>query len=95
MVSEEKYEGEYPLEEAGEEEVYSSEGREKLVEEDEMSPWEAAFMEGAEGEGQNAKCRTCGKMLDREHAVIEKVIEGELYKFCSDECVEKHERSSK
>ena len=70
------------------EEVYSSEGREHLVDDGEISPWEAAFMDGAEDDGQGAKCRNCGKVLMRENAVIEKVIDGELFRFCSDECAD-------
>ena len=74
------------------EEVYSSEGREKLVEEDEISPWEAAFMEGADDDGQNAKCRYCGKMLDRENTIVEKVIDGEIHRFCCERCLEHFEK---
>ena len=64
----------YNEEEGADEEVYSSDGRSKLVEDDEISPWEAAFMEGADMDGQQAKCRGCGKMLDRAHRVVEKAI---------------------
>ena len=32
--------------------VYSEEGREELVDDDEISPEEEGFMEGAEGDGQ-------------------------------------------
>ena len=74
-VSEEKY----PEEEGADEEVYSSKGRSKLVEDDEISPWEAAFMEGADMDGQQAKCRKCGNMLDRAHRVVEKAINKERY----------------
>ncbi len=37
-----------------EEDVYSEEGREKLVEDDEIDSWEAGFAEGADGQ------RECG-----------------------------------
>ena len=70
------------------EEVYSSEGREHLVDDGEISPWESAFMDGAEDDGQNAKCRNCGKLLIRENVVIEKVINHELFRFCSEECAD-------
>ena len=43
------------------EEIYSEEGREKLVESDSIEPWEEGFMEGADSDGQKAKCRKCGK----------------------------------
>ena len=73
------------------EEVYSEEGREKLVEDDAMSPWEDAFMDGAEEGGKNAKCRHCGKVLYREMSIVEKAVGKDLYRFCSDECLEKYE----
>ena len=85
----------YNEEEGADEEVYSSEGRSKLVEDDEISPWEAAFMEGAEMDGQQAKCRKCGNMLDREHRVVEKAINKELHRFCSDKCLDEFENNLK
>ena len=75
--------------ESEDEEIYSEEGRKKLVEEDEIEPWEEGFMEGADEDGQHAKCRKCGKPLADD--VVEREIEGELYWFCSDECAEKYE----
>ena len=75
-----------------EEEVYTSEGREHLVDDDEISPWEAAFMEGADEDGQNAKCRNCGKVLIRENNIVEKSINNELYRFCSEECADEFEK---
>jgi len=72
-------------------EMYSKEGREHLVDDDEISPWEAAFMEGAEEDGTGAKCRKCGKILLMDGIVIEKVIDGELYRFCSEECLDSFE----
>ncbi len=80
------------FDEGADEEVYSSEGRDKLVEEDEISPWEAAFMEGADNDGQQAKCRKCGKMLQRSELIIEKVVDGELYRFCSDKCSDEFDK---
>ena len=41
-------------------------------------------MVGADIDGQQAKCRNCGKMIDRSHRVVEKAIENELHRFCSD-----------
>ena len=43
--------------------IESEEGRESLLEDDEISPEEEGFMEGASGDGQGAKCRKCGKVL--------------------------------
>lgn len=73
------------------EEVYESDQREKLVEDDEMSPEEQGFMEGAEELGQKGKCANCGKALLSDDEVIEKEIDDEDKYFCSDECVEKYE----
>jgi len=68
--------------------IYSEEGRESLVEDDEISPEEEGFMEGAEGGGKGAKCRKCGKVLGEDF--IERRLKGELYRFCSEECAEKY-----
>lgn len=69
--------------------VYSEEGREKLVEDDEITPGEEGFMEGAHDDGQGAKCRKCGKpLLDN---FIEREIDGEIYRFCSERCATKFE----
>ena len=84
-----KMDEEYEMQEA---DVYESEGREKLVEDDAMSPEEAGFLQGAEGLGQDAKCRKCGKILIEADEVIEKEIEGEIMKFCSDDCEEAYEQ---
>ncbi len=48
---------------ADDKDIYSEEGREELVESDEISPREEGFMEGAHDDGQGAKCRKCGKIL--------------------------------
>ena len=73
------------------EKVYSEEGRDSLVENDEMEPWEQGFMEGAENDGQGAKCRRCGKILLGPDSIIEKEINNTVYRFCSEECAEKFE----
>lgn len=70
------------------EDIYSEEGREDLVEDDEISPTEEGFMEGAEGDGQGAKCRKCGKVLMGDF--IERKVDDEIYRFCSDECADKY-----
>lgn len=73
-----------------EEDVYSGEGREDLVEDDEISAEEEGFMEGAEDDGQHAKCAKCGKALKKQ-SMIEKEIEGEVKWFCSEQCADKYE----
>ncbi len=73
---------------ADDKDIYSEDGREELVEGDEISPAEEGFMEGAEGDGQGAKCRKCGAVLGDD--LIEKKVGNELCRFCSDECAEKY-----
>ena len=73
------------------EKAYSDEGRDSLVEDDEMEPWEQGFMEGAEDDGQGAKCRRCGKILLGPDSIVEKEIDGTVYRFCSEECAVKFE----
>ena len=73
---------------ADDKDIYSEEGRENLVESDEISPSEEGFMEGADGDGQGAKCRKCGKILMDNF--IEKKTGDEICRFCSDECAEKY-----
>lgn len=71
-------------------EIYSEEGRESLVDDDEIEPWEEGFMEGAEGGGQNAKCRKCGKILTRRD-VVEREIKNKVCWFCSEDCADEYE----
>ena len=73
---------------ADDKDIYSEEGREDLVDSDEISAAEEGFMEGAEGDGQGAKCRKCGAVLGDDF--IEKKIDGDICRFCSDECAEKY-----
>ncbi len=73
----------------GEEEadVYSEEGREELVEADEVADWEEGFAKGAEGKGHSGKCACCGKVLSQEpDEVVERKYKGEVMEFCSDKC---------
>ncbi|MBU0628921.1 MAG: hypothetical protein KKC75_07050 [Nanoarchaeota archaeon] len=75
---------------ADDKDIYSEEGREELVDNDEISPGEEGFMEGAEGDGQGAKCRKCGKILGDD--LVEKRVGKELCRFCSDECAEEYDK---
>ena len=52
------------------ENVYSEEGREKLSEDDEISPSEEGFMEGAEGRGGKNCCAECGALLGEDDIEI-------------------------
>ncbi len=77
------------------EDVYTAEGREELVEDDEVDSWEEGFMEGAEGRGKLAKCAHCGKVLSQsKKRIIEREIDDEIHLFCSPECAEKGVRKT-
>lgn len=71
-----------------EEDVYSEEGREKLVEDGEIENWEEGFMQGASGGGQLAKDALTGEPLMGEETV-ELEIEGKKYRFVNSENAEK------
>ena len=70
---------------AGEEDedIYSEEGREEEVEEDEIEPWEAGFMKGASGTGQLGKDALTGKPLMNVENVVQMEIEGKSYCFAN------------
>ena len=73
----------------GDDDIYSEEVREDLVEGDGMSPAEEGFMAGAHGGGQGAKCRKCGKPL-ADDFIERRSDDNEIYRFCSDECCESY-----
>lgn len=74
-----------------EEEVYSEEGREKLIEDAEIEDWEEGFMEGAEQRGEQHCCEECGKLLGEEETeIIEREFDGEIKWFCSSEHAQKY-----
>ncbi|MBI5398198.1 hypothetical protein HZB03_01920 [Candidatus Woesearchaeota archaeon] len=74
-----------------EKDVYDRLSRDALVEEDELAPWEAGFMEGAEKGGQRAKCAGCGVILSRD-STVERKIAGKLLWFCSQACTKKFKK---
>jgi YHS domain-containing protein len=77
-----------------EETVYDEEGREKLVEDGEISPEEAGFMEGAEDDGEQGKCANCGAALMDAENTLETRIDGKVYWFCSDHCLQKYKEKN-
>ena len=86
-VEEEKEE----LEEITEEKsIYDKEGIQERREEDQLSDWEAGFMEGASEGGEGSKCRRCGKIFSDDDTVLEREIKGKRCLFCSDKCVEEY-----
>ena len=70
-----------------EEDVYTAEGREELLEEDEINEVEEGFAEGYEQGDTEITCQNCGKMLTDEH-VIKRSFNGQDYFFCSISCAE-------
>ncbi len=66
------------------EDIYSEEGREEEVEEDEIQPWEEGFMKGASGPGQLGKDALTGKPLMDVEEVVEMEIEGKSYRFANE-----------
>ncbi len=67
-----------------EEDVYSDEGREELLEDDEINPDEEGFMLGYMEGDKLVKCARCGKVIVDD--AVEKEISGKIFNFCSDEC---------
>ena len=70
--------------------VYSEEETQELLESDEISPEEEGFMQGYNNEAI-AKCAFCHKPLVDPSSVVERVIDGKTYRFCSEECAEEFE----
>ncbi len=71
--------------------VYSEEGREKLIEDSEIEDWEEGFMEGAEDRGRQNSCAECGELLGEDEAeIFEREFNGELKWFCCEEHAEKY-----
>ena len=61
----------------------TEEGRDTLVEDDEMESWEAGFAEGASEEGQLGKDALTGEPLMGAEDVTEMEIKGKNYRFVS------------
>ncbi|MGH9425389.1 MAG: hypothetical protein ACRD2L_03665 [Terriglobia bacterium] len=74
--------------------VYTEEGREELLEEDEVSVVEEGFSRG-EDEPEVAHCAGCGKVLSQSQKNIEREISHKIFLFCSDACVSKGAQHAK
>ncbi|MBI2564395.1 hypothetical protein HYV79_00190 [Candidatus Woesearchaeota archaeon] len=75
------------------EDVYTEEGREQLLEDDDIADWEQGFSEGSEETGELTKCASCGKVLSQnKDEIIETETHGELHWYCSDKCARKGEK---
>jgi hypothetical protein len=76
-------------EEAKEEGVYSTEEREQLVEDDEVTPEEAGFMQGEEEEFGN--CSNCNKAIEEKEQAVNKDIHDNTLWFCCKNCLKEFE----
>ncbi len=67
--------------------VYTEEGREELLEEDEVDTWEEGFARG-EDNPELAHCAQCGKVLGQSQKLVEREIGHTTFLFCSDACAQ-------
>lgn len=76
----------------GKENIYKDKGVEELIEEDEISPTEAGFMEGVIHGEDSVECAYCENIIDNRHDAIEFKYKGEIYFFDSEDCLAKWKR---
>jgi len=67
------------------EDLDTEEGRVLQVDEDEIEPWEAGFVEGESGIGQLGKDALTGAALLHTDEIIETELEGKVYRFKNEE----------
>jgi len=72
------------------EDVYSEESLEPMEESDEITEVDEGFMGGYERGDFLAECAKCKKMLTTDF--IEKDIDEEIYRFCSEKCASKFKK---
>jgi len=77
------------MSEDSKEDIYEEEGMEEAVESDAINDVEEGFMQGYEDENL-AKCVTCKRVLINEEYTIEREIDGNLMRFCSERCAENY-----
>ena len=66
--------------------IYSEQGREDQIDSDEITDLDEGFMKGYEEGEKMAKCPVCGVVLGNDF--VEREIDGEIYRFCSEEHAE-------
>lgn len=76
------------------EDVYTEEGREELIEEGVINDVEEGFAEGYEHGERKTQCQQCGKLLVDEN-FVEKEFDDDTYRFCSDSCAENYSKKRK
>lgn len=67
--------------------IYDDNQAESMEEQDEIDEVEEGFMKGYEEGEKIAKCAQCKKVL--EDNIVESEINGDTFRFCSEECAEK------
>jgi len=71
--------------------VYTEEGISEELENDEIEPWEAGFMEGELHGGHQAGCFQCNKILDSvAEQIYAREVDGIVRFFCSQTCMDVH-----
>ena len=73
-----------------EDDLYSEEGREKSIDDDEIDEVEEGFMQGYDAGERLTKCALCHKLLADDF--VEEELNDEIYRFCSDEHAESYKR---
>jgi hypothetical protein len=80
---------------SAETDVYSGEGREEMMEEDELAGWEEGFSEG-ETNNELAHCAQCGEVIGQNASrIVESESDHTKYVFCSALCAKKGVRHAK
>lgn len=74
--------------------VYTEEGREKLVEEGVIDDVEEGFTEGYEHGEHQVTCQNCKQILTDEN-FVEEEFNNVKYRFCNDTCVEQYHKKHK
>ncbi|MBI2663159.1 hypothetical protein HYX15_01360 [Candidatus Woesearchaeota archaeon] len=90
MDEEDFFEEDIGEDEEEETDVYSEEGREESIEDDEIDEVEEGFMQGYDSGDRLAKCSLCHKPLTDDF--VEEELNDEIYRFCNEEHAEAFKR---
>lgn len=73
--------------------IYDEDGMNQAMDADEIDPEEEGFMQGYEEDEEVVKCALCKSILDSKEDTIELEIDGEIHRFCSNNCAEKFSKN--
>ncbi len=76
--------------ESPDENIYDEGDRQDQLDDDEISPAEAGFVEGYQ-DVKEGVCNSCGKEIDPE-TVVEKEVGGKVLTFCCQRCADHFEK---